>query len=360
MRISIVGGGNIGTLMAAEFSFKGHTVTVYTSSPEQWNENITVTDNGGNVLFDSKIECITNDILVAADADYIFVTLPSIAQGAFVEKFLGFIKAGTRIGVVPGYGGAEYIFKPLIDKGAILFGFQRVHAISRLERYGQVVCMKGRKDSLFLGAINIELSNDLCRDMELLFDMPCIALPNFLCVTLTPSNPILHTSRLYSMFKEITPETRFDKNILFYEEWTDLSSELLLAADEELQNICRAMPKADLKSVRSLKDHYESYTKEQMTKKIRSIKAFNGINSPMKELCDGWVPDFDSRYFTCDFSYGLDILCQFGDILSIETPVMNEMMSWYKKLSSNIEAAVSIKNCGIDSIESIYEFYNII
>lgn len=38
MNITVVGGGNIGTLMAAEAAAKGHNVTVYTSRPGEWGK----------------------------------------------------------------------------------------------------------------------------------------------------------------------------------------------------------------------------------------------------------------------------------------------------------------------------------
>jgi ketopantoate reductase len=196
MKITIVGGGNIGTLMAAEFASKGNKVTVFTSSPGRFENIITVLDNNGKELFFGEIELATDDICVAADAEYIFVTLPSIAQESFAKKLLPYVKKRTKIGIVPGYGGAEFLMSDTVSAGAELFGFQRVHAIARLDKYGKSVVMKGRKDSLFLGALNNEIVRDLCADMEDLFDMPCIALPNYLCVTLTPSNPILHTPRL--------------------------------------------------------------------------------------------------------------------------------------------------------------------
>ena len=42
MNITIIGGGNVGTLMAAEFASKGHRVTIYTSGPEKWEKSISV------------------------------------------------------------------------------------------------------------------------------------------------------------------------------------------------------------------------------------------------------------------------------------------------------------------------------
>ena len=44
MRITVIGGGNIGTLMAAEMAHKGHEVTMYTSKPAKWNKEISVLD----------------------------------------------------------------------------------------------------------------------------------------------------------------------------------------------------------------------------------------------------------------------------------------------------------------------------
>lgn len=40
MKICIVGGGNLGTAMAAEFASKNHAVNILTSKPESWQKNI--------------------------------------------------------------------------------------------------------------------------------------------------------------------------------------------------------------------------------------------------------------------------------------------------------------------------------
>ena len=37
MRITVIGGGNIGTLMAADAAYKGDEVVSYTSKPGEWN-----------------------------------------------------------------------------------------------------------------------------------------------------------------------------------------------------------------------------------------------------------------------------------------------------------------------------------
>ena len=195
------------------------------------------------------------------------------------------------------------------------------------------------------------------QDMETLFDMPCETLPNYLCITLTPSNPVLHTSRLYSMFRDF--ERPLPANPLFYSEWTDAASEVLFALDEEVQSICRALDEVDLRSVLSLKEYYESDTPSALTKKLRSIQSLSRIFSPMKQTADGWVPDFDNRYFSCDFHFGLDLLEQFAAILRVNAPMMNEIMNWYRRAVRVNEHALELAQSGLHSKQDIYDFYNV-
>ena len=84
----------------------------------------------------------------------------------------------------------------------------------------------------------------------------------------------------------------------------------LSKCDEGVQQICHALPEFRLEFVKSLRIHYESPTVEAMTAKISSIPAFKGLKTPYVEVEGGLIPDFHSRYFTADFSYGLSIIKQ--------------------------------------------------
>lgn len=165
----------------------------------------------------------------------IWVVVPAEMFIGMGQRIVPLIQTGQMVGVVPGSGGAEFAFRGVIEKGGILFGLQRVHSIARIEEYGKSVHMLGRKRKLELGSIPARKSAQLNEIVGEMFDMPCTALPNYLSVTMTPSNPILHTTRLYAMFKDYKPGTVYPRNFLFYEEWTQLSSEMLIACDAELQ-----------------------------------------------------------------------------------------------------------------------------
>ncbi len=134
---------------------------------------------------------------------------------------------------------------------------------------------------------------------------------------MTPSNPILHTTRLRTIFGDWHTGVIYHSVPLFYENWDDTSSELLFACDEEIQKICKTFPEFELHYVKSLREHYNSTTVEAMTKKISSIVAFKGLTTPVLKVNGGFIPDLHSRYFTADFSYGLAIIKQIADFAKV-------------------------------------------
>lgn len=308
---------------------------------------------------------------VISNADIIISTLPSQVFPVVLKSIEDYIREGTWIGVMPGSGGVEFYCKELIEKKkCVLFGFQRVHGISRIKEYGHSVYDLGKKKELFIAAWPSSEVENVCCLMESLLKIKCTMLPNYLSVTFTPSNPILHTTRLYAMFKDYEEGVYWDRNIQFYSEWNNKASEMLLACDEELQNICNAIEGLDLKDVLSLKEYYESDSIEKMTNKIRSIEAFKGIESPMIEVNGKFIPDFKSRYFLEDYPYGLCIIKGFGDVVGIKTPSIDKVLAWYEKVS-NVEYYVDGKfigkdlkdlpmprNYGLNSVEDIVRYYS--
>lgn len=354
MNITVVGGGNVGTLMAAELAKKGHKVIVYTSKPECWRMCIVVFDAKDNLLLEGNIQCVTRDMQQAVeDADMILITVPAQAFPGISRKLFPYVKKGQYIGAVPGSGGVEFAFKALLEKGCILFGLQRVHSIARVKECGKSVYMLGRKKQLEVGAIPRECSVDIVPMLEEMFDTPCVALPNYLSVTLTPSNPILHTARLYAMFRDYYIGKTYERNILFYEEWDDISSRLLISCDAELQELCNKIP-LELSAVRSLCDYYENYTPHAMTMKIRGIEAFKGLLSPMKCIGDDWIPDFESRYFTADFSYGLKVIKEFCGLFGVKAGNIEMIWNWYQSVAMNDAGKAFELNLGRKEFIELY------
>lgn len=354
--IAVIGGGNIGTQFACVCASKGYKVNVNSSRPELYDGELEVVDEFEKVTV-GKLNKVTADIGEAVDGcQIIIITHPAFHLKRVAEQLLPFIKEDMNICVLPGTGGAEFAFRECIKAGATLFGLQRVPTVARLEQYGKRVRCEGLRSELFLASIPSSKAEDLAAFMSSLWGIPCTALPNYLSVTLTPSNPILHTTRLRTLFADYEEGKVYERNPLFYGEWSDASSKLLIACDGELQEMLKLMDKLDLHYVRSLKLHYESDTVEAMTKKLCSIKSLHNLSSPMKQVEGGWVPDFKSRYFTADFPYGLAIIEELAAVLGFDAPNIKDTMDWYRKVTGDTEQ-LDLGAYGIHSLEDIYELY---
>lgn len=357
MKITIVGGGNIGTQFAVHSAYKGHTVTVFSSRAEKFGKTLRCVDARGNETLQGQLHCATADPEQAFGyADVIFVTVPADCMAQYAELIIPYARPGLKIGLIPGTGGGECSFGACLKKGAVLFGLQRVPAVARLTEYGRTVCSTGYRDLLHAAALPKVETKGCCALLESIFDIPCAALPDYLNLTLTPSNPILHTTRLRTLFGSYAPGVVYPQIPLFYEQWSDESSRLLLRCDAEVQKLCQALKEFDLSGVKSLKAHYESDTAEKMTYKISHIPAFQGLTSPQIPVDGGFIPDLSSRYFTADFSYGLAILVQVAEMAGVQTPNMLETLQWYQALAGDPQM-FRFSQWGIDNYNDFIRFY---
>lgn len=357
MKITVVGGGNIGTQFIVHCAEKGHDVVVYTSVPEIFERHISIVDENGVTTHEGDIKLATKDPRIAfGEADLIFVTVPPTMMDSIACLVYKYASKKTMIGVVPGNGGSECSFRNCIERGNIFFGIERVPAIARLVEKGRTVRSIGYRNILHVASFPRGAVEMCCDVISKIFEIPCLPIPTFLNLTLTPSNPILHTSRLRSLFSNYKEGVIYLTMPLFYEEWDDSSSELLLASDEEVQMICKALPQFQLGFVKSLREHYESFTVEQMTKKISNIPAFKGLLTPTVKVSGGMIPDLHSRYFTSDFSYGLNIIQQVARFAEVKTPNIDATMCWYKSIALE-KKEFSYSAYGINSKETFEAFY---
>lgn len=368
MKICVIGGGNIGTLISAELSLsREHQICLFASKAHLFSNEIIIEDKNDNVNKIAKIDLITSDIEKAIkNSKIILITVPANIIPITIERIYPFLETNTLIGIIPGSGGAEFCLKKVLEKGCTIFGIQRVHSIARFKEYGKIIINQSRKNQLEVAAIPKDRSKSIGKLLESLFNMPCIPLNNYLNVTFTPSNQILHTSRLYCLFKDYEEGTIYREQGYFYKDWNNYSSEILIACDNELQQILKALPEFDLTGVKSLLKHYEVNDIYEMTQKISHIPAFQNIMNPMIEKDGKYYPDRSSRYFIADFPYGLCIIKGFAEILDILTPNIDMLLKWYEKFA-NVEYFVGkqfigkdLANTGIPQNYGIYTRRDII
>lgn len=339
MNITVVGAGNMGLSMTAYMAIhKKEKITLYTHKNILGRGPIKMNDVENKEYLSSDNFTVTADPEKAfCNADIVFITYPAFLRKKFIEDYGKYLKEDSYIGFVPGYGGAEYSCSTLLDRGINIFGFQRVPYVARADEddEGTTASILSRKKRLYIGAIPNSKTAEISKIIETLLDIPTQSLKEYLSITLAPSNPLLHITGLYGVFKDYEQGQIYKKPMKFYEEWNDDTSRLLFAYDEELQRICEALKPLDMNEVVPLPIYYESPTPERMTQKLKSIEAFKVVLVPLKKIEAGYIPDLESRMFVEDYPFGVCMIKDFAIMTGVETPTIDLLLDFYEKLSGH-------------------------
>lgn len=307
MKICVCGGGNLGLVCAGFLGAqKDVELLVLTRNPSLWRGGIEVVDPNQKVYKATPIVISSEAKDVVYGSDIVLLCLPGFAIESTLNEIKPYVSERTVVGSIVSSTGFFFAAHRILPDTVPLFGFQRVPFIARTIEYGCKANLLGYKAELCIAVEGIDDREGFRQAIEKLFSTPTRLLNSFYEASLTNSNPILHTGRLYSMWQNWDGEV-YKQPVLFYKEWTDEASQLVIDMDSEFMQLVKALGITRL-AIPSLLEYYESSDASSLTKKIRSIPAFESILAPMKEVDNGWVPDFFSRYFTEDFPYGLKII----------------------------------------------------
>jgi len=93
--------------------------------------------------------------------------------------------------------------------------------------YGKDINIIGPKKHLYVAAFPPDRIHEVCTIMSLCYYIPSIPIPNFLNLTLCPSNQIIHPGRVYGFFKDWDGKSTFNAKEmpLLYEGLDDASAE---------------------------------------------------------------------------------------------------------------------------------------
>lgn len=327
MKICICGGGSLGHVCAGVLSsHEDVQVSVLTGRPQLWSERVVVRDPEGKEFVAEGLEASSAPEKALSGADMVLLCCPGYLIEDTLLRIRPYLGPETAVGSIVSSTGFFFRAHELMPEGTVLFGFQRVPFISRVVQYGRSANLLGYKSSLAIAVENAADPEGFRAMIGRLFLTPVQLMSDFYQVSLTNSNPILHTGRLYSLWHG-WDGTPYDHNILFYKEWDDASSQILIDMDAEFMLLLDRLG-VSREAVPPLLEYYESFDAPSLTAKISSIKAFETITAPMKQVPQGWVPDFASRYFTEDFPYGLKIIKELAQTHGVSVPVIDSVLEW--------------------------------
>jgi len=335
MNICICGGGNLGHVVAGFMSSQQINVNLLTSHPNSWSRDLETILPDGTILYGNLAKISDSPKDVIPKSDIILICLPGQYIRDEILLIKDYLSPNAAVGSIVSSTGFFFHAHELIPQQC-LFGFQRVPFISRVEEYGKRSYLLGFKEALNVCIENSKNKNKLKEDLQTLLKTPIRLLDTFYEVTFSNSNPLLHPSRIYSMWKNWEVGVEYDILPKFYEEWTDEASILYIEMDEELQKLLRKLNVPET-SIPPVLQYYESTDASSLTRKIRSIEAFKPILSPMiKQKYGKYVPDFNSRYFTEDFNLGLKFIRDTAHTHKIHSPNIDKVYEWYEKIISTL------------------------
>lgn len=330
MKVCICGGGSLGHVVAGWLSGKGKAeVNILSGKPDMWSDSITVYTPEGESL-NGALSVVSDDpSKVIPEADVILFCYPGFMISPELERIRPFLRPDAYVGTVFSSTGFFFEALKILPPSQPLWGFQRVPFISRVKEYGKTANLLGYKPCYHIAVENVSDQEkaefaDLISDW---FERPVHLLHNYYEASLTNSNPLLHTSRLYTMFGGENEGRVYDRMINFYEEWTVEAADLLIKMDKEFFSLLEALPVTS-GFLQPILEYYESHDAESLVRKLTSIQGFKGITSPMKEVEEGWAPDFKSRYFTEDFPFGLRYIWELAKEKCVPTPYIDMVYEW--------------------------------
>lgn len=379
-KVSIIGGGNSAHALIPLLSKANYKVNLLTRKPESWKQNIYLEyqSETGEVkeIFEGNLDIISNDpAKILADTDFIILCLPVSQYKNALDRIAPFIDKRKKIylGTIYGQGGFNWMVDEIKRKfdlqNLVTFAIGLIPWVARIKSYGKSGITYGPKARNVAAVYPAEEFNTL---KDTFFHDLCYKwfntgefyqAKNFISITLSVDNQIIHPSRMYGLFLK-NPEgwIRKDQVPFFYKDYDDLSSELLKRLDDDYSKIREKItisnPNEDYRYMLdylSLEVFSYNSTNKNIKSSFTNSKTLRLIETPVVRNNKNRLElNKNHRFFTDDIFYGLCIAKWFAEQLSIDVPMIEEILEWAQKILeiSLVKSGKLIDNCTFNGIEA--------
>ncbi|WP_225181850.1 NAD/NADP-dependent octopine/nopaline dehydrogenase family protein [Pectobacterium aroidearum] len=293
-------------------------------------------------------DCVTCDPAEACrDADVVIITVPANFRADLLARIVPHLPANkpVYVGAIPGFCGFDWLAERELAArpNAVIWGMKDVAHIAFDLLPGQSIKMGGEKATLYVATHRRETAASqqaLMALLQRLYSAPVVLLPDYLEITLTPGNPIMHSAVIYGL---IGPYGQWharplSQPLCWWNDCPELGAYYLERMDEENQQLCAALETrlgVQLDSVLPLKQEIIDAYGEQiadahtMLSVLRTNQAYHGIGLPLrKDGAGGYVFDTQHRVFQEDIAYGLSLLVTIAENLAVSVPYIEEVYRW--------------------------------
>ncbi len=357
-QLVICGGGSSAHTLIPLLSNSAFDVSIYTSRPSLWHKEITVEQQDAN---GNKLRSITGSLKTATDnpgeiipdADYIVLCMPVHQYRICLNEIFQHINRNKTVfvGTMYGQGGFNWMVDEMKCKygidNAVTFAFGLLPWICRIIEYGHIGVTYGPKECNYAACSQPSLFEQLDTDF---FEMITYRwfgtghtkqCDNFLSLTLSVDNQIIHTSRCYGLYKKYGKTwNKKDDVPMFYKDYDQLSADILKDLDNDYSKIRNLIKeKYPQNNYEYMLDYLslERFSYQSQNTDIKesfvNSKTLARIETPVVKNDDGlWEIDRNHRFFKDDIYYGICIAKWIADKLNVTVDTIDEILRWVETI----------------------------
>jgi hypothetical protein len=375
-KIVIIGGGSSAHVLVPFLSKKYKNISIVTSKPLLWKNKIVVEwqniDGSIKKSFEGNLKKASSNISeLVPDADIIIFCMPVYKYNEALESIAPYISKSKKVllGTIYGQGGFNWMVNSIKKKYSLfttkVFAIGLIPWIARIKEYGSIGITYGPKAVNIIAfedkndfIVHNVLLNTLCFDH---FNTGKFKLAeNFLSLILSVDNQIIHTSRMYGLYKVSGGKWNTLQEVpYFYRDYDDLSADFLALLDNDYSKIrnkiIEMFPQNNFEYMLNYLDlerlSYQSCN-ENIKQSFIDSQTLGAIKTPVIRNNNFYELDKDHRFFYDDIYYGLVIAKWVAQKLDIEVNVINEILKWSEMMLEDnilIENELNFRNLKLGS-----------
>ena len=378
--VAIVGGGSSAHILIPFLSRAGFAVNLLTRKPREWSRNVVAQLHTihGDILeaFSGKLSKISdNPADVIPQSKIVVLCMPVCKYRKALHNLAPYLAKEEEVfvGTIYGQAGFNWMVDEIKRKFDIYnittFAVGPIPWICRVIQYGKMGVTYGCKEVNIVAvsprdrfpALNDLFLINICE--RWLKKGSFSQVGNFLSLTLSVDNQIIHPSRCYGLFLRYKGKWAHKEDIpYFYRDFDQQSADLVQELDADYSKIRSAIkaryPNRDFQFMLDYLElerlSYQSANTD-IRESFTTSATLGAIKPPTIQLASGeWVIDKDHRFFTDDIHYGLCIAKWIADQLSLDVPTIDRIINWAQKIRD--EKIIDGKKLLIDSESLTAEF----
>lgn len=322
MKIAIVGAGNSGCALAADYASRGHEVTLIKTSNAMHDDNFKyLSENGGLMVLDEfgveksgVISKVTRDISAVSGNDIVIVCVQTIYHKALMERLVPQLEDNQILLINPGYLSTAYVLSICPEPKFIIAETESTFIDGRISEPGRFrVGFRNVRNPI--GVYPASKTQEVKEKLDQI-GTPFTYLKTVVEASLHNPNMIVHTVGAVMSIPRI--EATKGEYCMYHEVFTPSVWNILEALDSEKMEVLSRLGCEKLSYVEACK------LRNSLDEK-RDAKDVFFDYAAMPTRAKGPVT-VNSRYITEDVSQGLVLLESIAKSLNIPCPITTSLI----------------------------------